>query len=101
MSNNSSYFSVKEFNLSSVHSQNSHLLNFPVSFVLNFDKECLKHSSSFFIYQGHHGDINAFNSNLIFPSTSFIEKNSFYANSLAMVQKTKKVLFSPGNSRDD
>ena len=101
VSNNSSYFSAKEFSLCSVHSQNSRLLNFPVNFVLNFDKECLKHSSGFCIYQGHHGDINAFNSNLILPSTSFIEKNSFYANSLAMVQKTKKVLFSPGNSRDD
>lgn len=101
ISNNSSYFSAKEFNLSSAHSQNSNLLNLPINYVLNFDKESFKHSAGFCIYQGHHGDINASNSNLIFPSTSFIEKNSFYANSLAMVQKAKKVLFSPGNSRDD
>lgn len=101
VSNDSSYFSAKEFNLSSSHSQNSHLLNFPINFVLNFDKKVLADSSAFQIYQGHHGDTNAINSNLIFPSTSFIEKNSFYSNSLAIVQKTKKVLFSPGNSRDD
>jgi NADH dehydrogenase/NADH:ubiquinone oxidoreductase subunit G len=101
VSNNSSYFSAKEFNLSSIHSQNNHLLNFPVNFILNFDKEGLINTSAFQIYQGHHGDTNASNSNLIFPSTSFVEKNSFYSNSLAIVQKTKKVLFNPGNSRDD
>jgi NADH-quinone oxidoreductase subunit G len=101
VSNDSSYLSTKEFNLSSSHSQNSHLLNFPINFVLNYDKVVLFDSSAFQIYQGHHGDTNAINSNLIFPSTSFIEKNSFYANSLAIVQKTKKILFSPGNSRDD
>lgn len=101
ISNDSSYLSTKEFNLSSSHSQNSHLLNFPINFVLNYDKSVLVDSSAFQIYQGHHGDTNAINSNLIFPSTSFIEKNSFYSNSLAIVQKTKKILFSPGNSRDD
>lgn len=101
MSNNLSYFSAKEFNLSSAHSQNNHLLTFPINFVLNFDKETLLDTPAFQIYQGHHGDKNALNSNLIFPSTSFIEKNSFYSNSLAIVQKTKKILFNPGNSRDD
>lgn len=101
VSNNASYFSVKEFNFCSVHSQNNRLLNFPVDFILNFDKSVISNNSAFKIYQGHHGDINAGTSDLIFPSTSFIEKNSFYANSLAVVQKTKKVLFNPGNSRDD
>jgi NADH-quinone oxidoreductase subunit G len=53
------------------------------------------------VYQGHHGDINASISNLILPTTAFIEKNSTYSNVLGIVQKTKKALFSPGNSRDD
>jgi NADH-quinone oxidoreductase subunit G len=101
VSNNSSYFSVKEFNFCSVHTQNSDLLNFPIEFILNFDKTAVVSQSAFKIYQGHHGDVNAINSDLILPSTSFIEKNSFYANSLAIVQKTKKILFNPGNSRDD
>jgi NADH dehydrogenase/NADH:ubiquinone oxidoreductase subunit G len=69
--------------------------------VLNFDKKVSTNTPSFQIYQGHHGDTNASNSNLILPSTAFIEKNSFYSNSLGVVQKTKKILFSPGNSRDD
>ncbi len=101
ISNESSYFSVKEFNLFAPHSQNDQLLNFPINFVLNFDKSVISSSLAFQIYQGHHGDINAACSNLLLPSTSFIEKSSFYSNSLAIVQKTKKVLFSPGNSRDD
>lgn len=101
VSNDSSYFALKEFSLSSNHSQNINLLNFPVNFILNFDKVALKNPPTFQIYQGHHGDINAINSNLILPSTSFIEKNTFYSNSLAIVQKTKKIFFSPGNSRDD
>ena len=101
VSNNSSYFSVKELNFCSTHTQNSRLLNFPIEFILNFDRVAIGNTSAFKIYQGHHGDVNAISSNLILPSTSFIEKNSFYANSLAVVQKTKKVLFNPGNSRDD
>lgn len=101
VSNDSSYFALKEFNLSSIHSQNSNLLNFSINFILNFDKISLSNPCAFHIYQGHHGDINAISSDLILPSTSFIEKNTFYSNSLAIVQKTKKVLFNPGNSRDD
>jgi NADH-quinone oxidoreductase subunit G len=101
ISNDSSYFALKEFNFSSAHSQNNDLLNFPINFILNFDKVALANPHAFQIYQGHHGDINAINSDLIFPSTSFIEKNTFYSNSLAVVQKTKRVLFNPGNSRDD
>jgi NADH-quinone oxidoreductase subunit G len=101
VSNDSSYFTLREFNLSSIHAQNSNFLNFSINFILNFDKVALIKSSAFQIYQGHHGDVNAVNSNLILPSTSFIEKNTFYSNTLAVVQKTKKVLFNPGNSRDD
>jgi len=101
VSNDSSYFTLREFSLSSIHAQNSKLLNFPINFILNFDKVALVKSSAFQVYQGHHGDVNAINSNLILPSTSFIEKNTFYSNTLAVVQKTKKILFNPGNSRDD
>jgi NADH dehydrogenase/NADH:ubiquinone oxidoreductase subunit G len=68
--------------------------------LLNFDRSIVS-GNSFKVYQGHHGDLNAPYANVIFPSTSFIEKNAFYSNLLGIVQKTKKVLFSPGNSRDD
>jgi NADH dehydrogenase (ubiquinone) Fe-S protein 1 len=74
-----------------------------VDFFFNFDnvESFCKNSNSLKVYQGHHGDINASISNLILPTTAFIEKNSTYSNVLGIVQKTKKALFSPGNSRDD
>ena len=37
-------------------------------------------NAAFKIYQGHHGDNGAFASNLVLPSTSFIEKNAHYVN---------------------
>lgn len=78
------------------------LTNFSFDLLINYDKKLHRNSKhSFKIYQGHHGDVNSINSNLIFPSTSFIEKNSFFSNLMCIVQKTKKVLFNPGNSRDD
>lgn len=80
--------------------QNHNLFCFPFDFILNFDRNLVS-SGGFKVYQGHHGDLNASTSNVILPATSFVEKSSFYANSSAVVQKTKKALFSPGNSRDD
>jgi NADH-quinone oxidoreductase chain G len=77
--------------------------NYSINYLVNYDdkNKLLNSKKNFTIYQGHHGDISAINSNLIFPSTSFIEKNSLYLNFLGTVQKTKKVLFNVGNSRDD
>jgi NADH dehydrogenase/NADH:ubiquinone oxidoreductase subunit G len=74
-----------------------------IDFFFNFDstKFFYQNSNNFKIYQGHHGDVNASISDLILPTTAFIEKNSTYSNILGIVQKTKKALFSPGNSRDD
>jgi NADH dehydrogenase (ubiquinone) Fe-S protein 1 len=74
-----------------------------IDFFFNFDstKFFYQNPNNFKIYQGHHGDVNASISDLILPTTAFIEKNSTYSNILGIVQKTKKALFSPGNSRDD
>jgi NADH-quinone oxidoreductase subunit G len=84
-------------------STNGDFLNSNVDFLLNFDdfESVGNHNGSFKVYLGHHGDTGSFTSNLILPTTAFIEKTSTYANVLGMVQKTKKALFSPGNSRDD
>lgn len=100
----SSFVPASELGLVSKHGQNSNLLNFSFDILLNFDGSLpVKDlSASFFrVYQGHHGDVNSQNCELILPSTSFIEKNSFFSNLSRVVQKSKKVLFNPGNSRDD
>jgi len=97
---NSSFFSIKEIGFSGNHVQNSSLVEQPIEWLYNYD--ALSNSKpSLKIYQGHHGDVNATLSNIVLPSTSFIEKSSLYSNALGMVQKTKKVLFSVGDSRDD
>jgi NADH-quinone oxidoreductase chain G len=95
-----SYFSSREFNFVGNHIQNHKSFCFSFDLILNFDRDLVR-SNGFKIYQGHHGDLNAPISNVILPATSFVEKNSFYASSSAIVQKTKKALFNPGNSRDD
>lgn len=100
ISSRSSHFSINELNFRSVNNQNKATLTQPVKWLLNYDLAVLK-TNSYYIYQGHHGDVNASLANLVLPSTSFIEKNSIYANMWGVVQKTKKVLFSVGNSRDD
>lgn len=100
----SSFVPASELGLVSKHGQNSNLLNFSFDILLNFDGSLpvKDPSTSFFrVYQGHHGDVNSQNCELILPSTSFIEKNSFFSNLSRVVQKSKKVLFNPGNSRDD
>lgn len=82
----------------------SSLNSYSINYLVNYDDK-IKFvdviGKSFSIYQGHHGDVSALCSNLILPSTSFIEKNSLYLNFLGILQKTKKVLFNVGNSRDD
>lgn len=97
---NSSFFSIQEIGFSNNHTQNSFLANRPIEWLYNYDST-LNTIPSLKVYQGHHGDISATLSNVVLPSTSFIEKNSLYGNILGMAQKSKKVLFSVGDSRDD
>lgn len=97
---NSSFFSVAELSFLDTNNQNLNLLNYSVDWLYNYEMS-KKSSNSYRIYQGHHGDFGALVSNVILPSTSFIEKNTFYSNFAGIVQKTKRVLFSVGNSRDD
>jgi NADH dehydrogenase/NADH:ubiquinone oxidoreductase subunit G len=97
---NSSFFSTQEVGFSGNHTQNSLLVKQSVEWLYNYDT-VLDSNPLLRIYQGHHGDVGAASSNAILPSTSFIEKSSLYSNILGMVQRTKKVLFSVGDSRDD
>jgi len=97
---NSSFSSVREISFFGNHTQNYSLVSHPVEWLYNYDVANTS-ENSFKIYQGHHGDIGASISDVVLPSTSFIEKTSFYSNIFGMVQKTKKVLFSVGDSRDD
>nr|YP_009476589.1 NADH dehydrogenase subunit 11 [Chroomonas placoidea]AVM81082.1 NADH dehydrogenase subunit 11 [Chroomonas placoidea] len=57
--------------------------------------------TNFVVYQGHQGNATAVLSNLILPSSSFVEKNSFFVNVEGRYQKTKAALLSPGKAKSD
>jgi NADH dehydrogenase (ubiquinone) Fe-S protein 1 len=65
------------------------------------DNRGFSNKSAFAVYQGHHGDGDLNYMDMVLPSTAFIEKNTLYCNLYGLVQKTKKVIFNVGNSRDD
>lgn len=52
---------------------------------LNLDKIP---SNAFVVYQGHHGDRNAYRANIVFPSSAFPEKEGTYANTEGRTQQT-------------
>ena len=55
----------------------------------------------FIVYQGHQGNSTATLSNLILPSSSFLEKSAVFVNVEGRYQKTKLALLSPGKSKSD
>lgn len=71
-----------------------------IDFLIGFDKSYI-YSSFFKIYQGHHGDHNLSNADIILPSSFFIEKNSNYLNISGILSHGRKILPSIANSRDD
>jgi NADH dehydrogenase (ubiquinone) Fe-S protein 1 len=57
--------------------------------------------NNFLIYQGHHGDILTYFSDIIFPSSVFLEKKSTFLSYDGFLHKTKYVIPAPGVSQDD
>jgi NADH dehydrogenase/NADH:ubiquinone oxidoreductase subunit G len=92
--------SVSELGFFNNHNQNSESLNRSLQFLLNYDGVVSK-NSYLRVYQGHHGDANTETSDVILPSTIFVEKISTYLNIFGMAQKTEMAVPNFGNSRDD
>nr|YP_004222732.1 NADH dehydrogenase subunit 11 [Glaucocystis nostochinearum]ADW83104.1 NADH dehydrogenase subunit 11 [Glaucocystis nostochinearum] len=65
------------------------------------EKKLLLKKNCYIVYQGHHGDIGAESANLIFPSSTFIEKTSSFMNLEGKTQLTKFIFFPPGQARED
>jgi NADH-quinone oxidoreductase subunit G len=65
-------------------------------FILNKKNELY-----YIVYQGHHGDKGAFQSNLIFPSTFMLEKKGTYINMYGKFIKYRFVLKPSLNIRTD
>jgi NADH dehydrogenase (ubiquinone) Fe-S protein 1 len=97
--NGLSFNSIYDLNLFSTINENISS-NFSIDYLFN-EHRGSSNSNGFRIFQGSHGNFLAAGSNIILPSTTFIEKNTLYVNSWNLVQSTKKVLEVSGNSRDD
>ena len=58
-------------------------------------------SSSFIVYQGHHGDAGAHHADLVLPGAAYTEKDGIYVNTEGRVQYASRAAFPPGNARED
>lgn len=56
---------------------------------------------SFKVFIGHHGDAGAHAADVILPGAAFTEKNGTYVNLEGRVQRSNKVIFAPGDARED
>lgn len=56
---------------------------------------------SFIVYQGHHGDKNASDANVILPGSAYTEKEATFVNLEGRSQSTKQSFSSPGDARED
>jgi NADH-quinone oxidoreductase subunit G len=58
-------------------------------------------TSTFVVYQGHHGDRGAARADVILPGSAYVEKPGTYVNTEGRVQRTGKATFAPGEARED
>ena len=57
--------------------------------------------TSFVVYQGHQGNLNALKADLILPGSAYTEKDCIFINTEGRAQKTQKIVPSPGKSKND
>ncbi len=56
---------------------------------------------AFVIYQGSHGDAGAHVADVILPGSAYTEKNALWVNTEGRVQRGRRVVFPPGDARED
>ena len=58
-------------------------------------------TSTFVVYQGHHGDRGAARADVILPGAAYTEKNGTYVNTEGRVQRGFLAVQAPGEARED
>jgi len=94
----------KELGISYTGLNDSLYLNSAFFYLIGVERAFFFKSSdsfSFKIFQGHSGDSNALAADVVFPGSTFIEKDSLYITLEGRVQKTKFLLAGPSFSRSD
>jgi NADH-quinone oxidoreductase subunit G len=73
-----------------------------VVYLLGADEiDTAKLGKTFVIYQGHHGDRGAHRADVILPGAAYTEKSGTYVNTEGRVQRAERVVFPPGEARED
>lgn len=76
--------------------------NIEVVYLLGADEiDVSSLEKAFVIYQGHHGDAGAHSADIVLPGAAHTEKYATYVNLEGRVQKSKRVVFPPGQSKED
>ncbi|MBI3419292.1 MAG: NADH-quinone oxidoreductase subunit G [Proteobacteria bacterium] len=71
-------------------------------YLLGVDEiDAKKFGRAFVVYQGHHGDRGAERADVILPGAAYTEKNAWYMNTEGRVQAARRVVFPPGQARED
>jgi NADH dehydrogenase/NADH:ubiquinone oxidoreductase subunit G len=76
---------------------------FDLKFLYIIGEAFFKHpgKDTFVVYQGHHGNNNALEANLILPGSAFTEKIGTFVNLEGYYQNTNIALLAPLNARED
>lgn len=72
-----------------------------ILFLLGVDDLDLSQTSAFTIYIGTHGDKGANQADVILPASTYLEKSAIFVNMEGRPQLTSKVLFAPGEAKED
>jgi hypothetical protein len=100
-------FNLKQKYFSIFNNNNDLLLNYFIGFEKNPQLKILKNlliknkNLIFNIFQNHNFDDFIFNSDLIIPSTNFLEKSTNYINCLGFLKKNIYIYYPPKETRTD
>ena len=70
-------------------------------FLLGADEVDLSNKKGKIVYIGSHGDYSANYADIILPGATYIEKSGIYVNMEGRPQLTNKVIFAPGQAKED
>lgn len=98
---NLSILLYQEFNyLNNIHNIKK-ISNNDIIYLFGLDNFKLKLKSKFYIFQGHHINLEYLYADLIFPSVTFLEKSSDYLNIEGSFLQTNFILYPPVFCRND
>lgn len=75
--------------------------NLNIFYLLNQKKIINQNKNKFFIFQGHHIDLNLLNVNIILPNKIILEKENFFIDITGSFLKTNKISTMSGKSKND